>query len=82
MTDEEAIDLLEKQIAALVAAGVDMRMDEKFFRVGEYDLALEGVYVAHKKYPGLLNAEEVRALVEDFCIDTAEFDARDYTNAQ
>lgn len=74
MTDEEAIDLLEKQIIALVAAGIDMSMDQQFFRVGEYDLALEGVYVAHKKHPGLLDAQEVRALVDDFGMDTSEFD--------
>ncbi len=74
MTDKEAINLLAKQIIALVAAGVDMSMDQEFFRVGEYDLALEGVYVAHKKHPGVLDAQEVRALVNDFGMDTAEFD--------
>ena len=74
MTDKEAIDLLEKQIAALVAAGVEMSIDQEFFRVGEYDLALEGVYVAHKKHPNVLNAQDVRTLVEDFGIDTTEFD--------
>lgn len=74
MTDKEAINLLEKQIIALVAAGVDMTMDQEFFRVGEYDLALEGVYVAHKKHPGVLDAQKVRALVDDFGMDTAEFD--------
>ena len=74
MTDKEAINLLEKQIIALVAAGVEMSMDQEFFRVGEYDLALEGVYVAHKKHPGVLDAQEVRALVNDFGMDTAEFD--------
>ena len=74
MTDKEAINLLEKQIIALVAAGVDMSMDQEFFRVGEYDLALEGVYVAHNRHPGVLDAQEVRALVDDFGMDTAEFD--------
>jgi len=74
MTDKEAINLLAKQIIALVAAGVDMSMDQEFFRVGEYDLALEGIYVAHKKHPGVLDAQEVRALVNDFGMDTAEFD--------
>lgn len=74
MDDKEAISLLEKQIMALVAAGVDMSMDQEFFRVGEYDLALEGVYVAHKRHPGVLDAQEVRALVDDFGMDTAEFD--------
>jgi hypothetical protein len=74
MTDKEAINMLEKQIMALVAAGVDMSMDQEFFRVGEYDLALEGVYVAHKRHPGVLDAREVRALVDDFGMDTAEFD--------
>ncbi|MCA3513834.1 MAG: hypothetical protein IOC96_11530 [Rhodobacter sp.] len=74
MTDKEAIKMLEKQIMALVAAGVDMSMDQEFFRVGEYDLALEGVYVAHKRHPGVLDAQEVRALVDDFGMDTAEFD--------
>lgn len=74
MDDKEAISLLEKQIMALVAAGVDMSMDQEFFRVGEYDLALEGVYVAHKRHPGVLDAKEVRALVDDFGMDTAEFD--------
>jgi hypothetical protein len=38
MTDKEAINLLEKQIIALVVAGVDMSMDQEFFRVGEYEL--------------------------------------------
>lgn len=74
MDDKEAISLLEKQIMALVAAGVDMSMDQEFFRVGEYDLALEGVYVAYKRHPGVLDAQEVRALVDDFGMDTAEFD--------
>jgi len=74
MTDKEAINLLEKQIIALVAAGVEMSMDQEFFRVGEYDLALEGVYVAHKKHPGVLDAQQVRALVDDFGMDTSEFD--------
>ncbi|HBZ44463.1 MAG TPA: hypothetical protein DEO85_10495 [Maritimibacter sp.] len=74
MDDKEAISLHEKQIMALVAAGVDMSMDQEFFHVGEYDLALEGVYVAHKKHPGVLDAKEVRALVDDFGMDTAEFD--------
>ncbi len=51
-------------------------MDQQFFWVGEYDLALEGVYVAYKKHPGILDTTEVTALVEDFGIDTAEFDRR------
>lgn len=51
MDDKEAIGLLEKQIIALVAAGLEMSMDQELFRVGEYDLALEGVYVAHKNIP-------------------------------
>ena len=74
MTDKEAINLLGKQIMALVAAGVDMSMDQEFFRVGEYDLALEGVYVAHKRHPSVLDAKEVRSLVDDFGMDTTEFD--------
>lgn len=74
MDDKEAIDLLERQIDALVKAGIDMSMDQRFFHVGEYDLALEGVYVAHKKHPGVLDAQEVRALVDDFGMDTSEFD--------
>lgn len=74
MDDKEAIDLLEKQINILERAGIDMSGDRTFFYVGEWDLALEGVYVAHKKYPGVLNAQEVQALVDDFGVDTAEFD--------
>ena len=74
MDDKEAINLLEKQIIALVAAGIYLSMDQEFFRVGEYDLALEGVYVAHKRNPGVLDAREVQALVEDFGMDTTEFD--------
>ncbi len=74
MDDKEAIDLLEKQIKILERAGIDMSGDREFFYVGEWDLALEGVYVAHKKYPGVLNAQEVQALVDDFGMDTAEFD--------
>ncbi|MGV6847479.1 MAG: hypothetical protein ACWA5A_03765 [Marinibacterium sp.] len=74
MDDKEAIDLLEKQIKTLEQAGIDMSGDRKFFYVGEWDLALEGVYVAHKKHPGVLDPREVRALVEDFGIDTSEFD--------
>ena len=74
MDDKEAIDLLEKQIKILERAGIDMSGDREFFYVGEYDLALEGVYVAHKKHRGVLNAQEVQALVDDFGMDTAEFD--------
>lgn len=74
MDNKEAIDLLEKQIRTLKEAGVDMSGDRKFFYVGEWDLALEGVYVAHKKHPGVLIAQELRALVEDFGMDTSEFD--------
>lgn len=74
MEDNEALELLEKQIKALEQAGIDMSGDREFFYVGEWDLALEGVYVAHKKYPGVLNAQEVQALVDDFGMDTAEFD--------
>ncbi len=74
MDDKEAIDLLEKQINILERAGIDMSGDREFFYVGEWDLALEGVYVAHKKHPGVLNAQEVKALVDDFGMDTAEFD--------
>ncbi|MEM7490593.1 MAG: hypothetical protein AAF390_15850 [Pseudomonadota bacterium] len=76
MDDEEAIRLLEKQIAALEGSGIDMSGDREFFYVGEWELALEGVYVAHKKHPGILDDVEVRSLVEDFEIDTAEFDLR------
>lgn len=76
MDDKEAIDLLEKQIVTLEKAGIDMSGDRKFFYVGEWDLALEGVYVAYKKHPGILDAAEVMALVEDFRMDTAEFDRR------
>lgn len=74
MDDKEAIELLEKQIKALEQAGIDMSGDRTFFYVGECDLALEGVYVANKKHPGVLNAQEVRALVDDFGMDTTEFD--------
>lgn len=74
MDDKEAIDLLEKQIKILERAGIDMSGDREFFYVGEWDLALEGVYVAHKKHPGVLNADEVLALVDDFGMDTSEFD--------
>lgn len=74
MNDKEAIELLEKQIKALEQAGIDMSGDRTFFYVGEWDLALEGVYVAHKKHSGVLNAQEVRALVDDFGMDTSEFD--------
>ena len=75
MDDNEAIDLLEKQLVALEDAKLDMSMDRQFFYVGEYDLALEGVYVAHKRHPGILDAAEVQALVDDFNMDTSEFDA-------
>ncbi len=74
MDDKEAVDLLEKQIKTLEQAGIDMSGDREFFYVGEWDLALEGVYVAHMKHPGVLDAREVRALVEDFGMDTSEFD--------
>ncbi|MBZ8119892.1 hypothetical protein KUD11_14720 [Roseovarius sp. LXJ103] len=74
MDDKEAIDLLEKQLVALENAKLDMSMDRKFFYVGEYDLTLEGVYVAHKRHPGVLDPAEIQALVEDFNLDTAEFD--------
>ncbi len=74
MNDEEAIDLLEKQLVALERAGKIIPGDRQFFYVGEYDLALEGVYVAHKRHPGVLDDAEVRALVDDFGMDTAEFD--------
>lgn len=74
MTDEEAIDLLEKQLLALGRAGIDISMGEEFFYVGEWELALEGVYVAHKRNPGILDAGEVQALVEDFGMDMSEFD--------
>ena len=70
----ETIALLEKQIGTLQAAGINMAGDRKFFYVGEWELALEGVYVAHKKHPNVLNAQDVRTLVEDFGIDTTEFD--------
>jgi len=76
MNDKEAIDLLEKQLIALEKAGKIIPGDKEFFRVGEYDLALEGVYVAHKRHPGVLNEAEVRALVDDFGMDTTEFDQR------
>lgn len=74
MEEKEAIDLLERQIEVLEHASIDMSGDRKFFYVGEYDLALEGVYVAHKRHPGVLNDMDVRALVDDFGMDTAEFD--------
>jgi len=74
MNDKEAIDLLEKQLDALEKAGKIIPGDREFFYVGEYDLALEGVYVAHKRHPGVLDDMEVRALVDDFGMDTAEFD--------
>ncbi len=76
MTDKEAIDLLEKQLVALEKAGKIISGDSEFFRVGEYDLALEGVYVAHKRHPGVLDPAEVQALVDDFDMDTTEFDQR------
>ncbi|MCC6143828.1 MAG: hypothetical protein IT368_08475 [Candidatus Hydrogenedentes bacterium] len=68
MDNKEAIDLLEKQIKILEQAGIDMSGDRTFFYVGEYDLALEGVYVANKKYPGVLNAQEVRRVSDLLCI--------------
>jgi len=74
MNDKEAINLLDKQIRALEKAGIEMSGDRTFFYVGEWDLALEGVYVAHKKHPGVLDAQEVQALVDDFGLDTSEFD--------
>lgn len=74
MDDKEAIDLLEKQIEVLERAGIDMSGDRTFFYVGEWDLALEGVYVAHKRNPGVLDVQEVQALVDDFKMDTSEFD--------
>ena len=72
MDDKEAIDLLEKQIKTLERAGINMSGDREFFYVGEWDLAPEAVHVAHKKHPGVLNAQEVRALVEDFGMDMSK----------
>lgn len=51
-----------------------MSGDWTFYKVGEWELALEGVYVAHKRHPGVLDAREVQALVDDFGMDTKEFD--------
>lgn len=74
MDDKDAIELLEKQIKALEQAGIDMSGDRTFFYVGEWDLALVGVYVAHTKHPSVLKDQEVQALVADFGMDTFEFD--------
>lgn len=74
MNDKEAIDLLEKQLVALEEAGKIIPGDREFFRVGEWELALEGVYVAHRRHPGVLDPTEVQALVDDFNLDTTEFD--------
>ena len=60
MNDKEAIDLLEKQLDALEKAEKIIPGDREFFDVGEYDLALEGVYVAHKRHPGVLDDAEFR----------------------
>ena len=51
MTETEMALLLEKQIAKLHEAGADMSMDQTFFRVGEWLLAFEGVYVMNRKLP-------------------------------
>lgn len=73
MEDKETIDLLEKQIRILEQAGIDISGDRNFFYVREYDIALEGVYVTHKKHPGILDGREVKSLVDDFGMDTSEF---------
>ena len=74
MTETEMALLLEKQIAKLHEAGADMSMDQTFFRVGEWLLAFEGVYVMNRKLPGVLDAADVRALNEFFGEDMSELD--------
>jgi hypothetical protein len=74
MSERDMISLLEKQIAALENAGVDMRGDRQFFEVGEFELALEGVYVENRRHPGILLPEEVQTLVEALDMDTSDFD--------
>ncbi len=74
MNDKEMTDLLKKQLDSLERAGVDMAGDKQFFYVGEWELALEGVYVANKRHPGVLVPEEVQALVDDFGVDMSELD--------
>ena len=74
MDDKDAIDLLGKQIKTLESAGIDVSGDREFFYVGGWDPALEGVYVACKKHPGVLDAREIQVLVADFGIEMSEFD--------
>ena len=62
LTKSEMIHLLEVQIAKLHEAGADMTMDQRFFRVGNWDSAFEGVFVTDRKFPGVLDAGDVEAL--------------------
>lgn len=74
MNDKELIDLLENQLIKLESAGVHTIGDRKFFLAGEWELAIEGVFVASRKHPGLLDQSDVQILTDAFDVDVSELD--------
>ena len=74
MNEEEMVDILESQLNLLEEAGIDVSGDQEFFHVGEWLLAFEGVYVANRRHPGVLDGTEVKSLVDYFGVDMSELD--------
>lgn len=69
MTEAEMIESLERQMSRLAPTGFDLSMEHRFFGVGEWLLAFEGIYVGNKRHPGVLDPVEIAALDRYFGVD-------------
>lgn len=74
MNENEMIELLEKQLQRIKQLNIDMSGDQQFFDVGEWLLAFEGVYVENQKFPGVLDPDDIQALINYFGVDMSELD--------
>ena len=58
----------------LVSTGFDLSMEKRFFYVGEWLLVFEGIYVANKRHPNVLDPAEIAALKGYFGVDMSDLD--------
>lgn len=72
MTEAEMIKSLERQMNRLMPTGFDLSMERRFFSVGEWLLVFEGIYVANKQHPNVLDPTEIAALDNYFGVDMSD----------
>jgi len=68
------VDMLDDFITPMEEAEMDVDHINRFTDVGEWPLALEGIYAAYTQNPGMFDAVKVDSLVAYFGLDQEDID--------